>query len=137
MSVLLTHDIPVNREAMEAVTRALGVRQNPPDGLIVHVITETSEGVRVVEVWESAQHYEEFRDTRLAPVLGQVMADHGIVAPDKLPKPTITPAHDLVRGRQVVRAGLKAETEASGPVTKGVAPEAVFSSPGAEHRALL
>ncbi|HEY5185078.1 MAG TPA: hypothetical protein VIM19_09315 [Actinomycetes bacterium] len=103
----------------------------------MHVITETSEGVRVVDVWESAQHYEEFRDARLAPALGQVMADHGIVAPDKLPKPTITPAHDLVRGRPVARAGPKAETRASGPVTKGEAPEAVFSSPGAEHRALL
>jgi hypothetical protein len=106
MSVLLTQDIPLSREALEAVTTEMGVRLKPPDGLIVHLLTETPEGVHVMDLWESTEQYEQFRDARLNPAIGKVMADRGIVAPDKLPKPVITAAHDLVRGRQLTPAGL-------------------------------
>jgi hypothetical protein len=103
MAVLLTQDIPLSREALEAVTTEMGVRLKPPDGLIVHLMTEIPEGVHVVDVWESTEQYEQFR---LTPAIGKVMADRGIVAPDKLPKPVITAAHDLVRGRQLTPAGV-------------------------------
>ncbi|MDX6366407.1 MAG: hypothetical protein QOK30_1483 [Nocardioidaceae bacterium] len=39
MTVLLTMDLPVSREILEAVSSQMGVRDDPPDGLVVHVMT--------------------------------------------------------------------------------------------------
>jgi hypothetical protein len=98
MTVLLTLDLPFAADVVEAVTTEMGVRENPPDGLIVHINIETPEGVRVMDVWETAEHFERFRDDRLMPAFGKILADRGIDAGGPPPQPTVTEARDLVRG---------------------------------------
>ncbi len=98
MTVLLTQDLPVRREDVEAVSAELGVRENPPAGLIVHVFTVTPEGVHVVDVWESADHYYRFQRERLMPALGKVMAERGVPMEGAPPEPVFTEAFDLVTG---------------------------------------
>jgi hypothetical protein len=98
MTVLLTMDLPVSRDILEAVSSQMGVRDDPPDGLVVHVMTETADGVHVVDVWESVDQFTRFRDARLLPAMGQVMESAGIAMPDPPPEPEITEAHDLVVG---------------------------------------
>ncbi len=100
MPVLITFDVPMSRDVVEALGNEMGVRENPPEGLIVHVITEISGGgIHIVDIWESAADFERFRDSRLMPATTKVLADRGIDAPAEIPAPVVTPAHDLVRGR--------------------------------------
>lgn len=99
MAILLTQDLPVGREDLEAVSTEMGVRDNPPDGLILHTFTLTSEGVHVVDVWESSAHYDRFRDERLMPAMGKVMAQRGVPLDGPPPTPTLVDAFDVITGR--------------------------------------
>jgi hypothetical protein len=96
MTVLLTMDIPVGREDLEAVSAELGVRENRPDGLIMHTMIETPGGVRVVDVWESEPQWVRFREERLNPAIGKVMADRGVSLDGPPAEPTLNEAYDLV-----------------------------------------
>jgi hypothetical protein len=99
MTILLTIDIPVSRDVLEAVSAEMGVRENPPPGLVAHVMTETADGVHIVDIWDSREQFETFQDERLMGAMGKVMAAKGIPMPDAPSEPKITEAHDLVRGR--------------------------------------
>jgi hypothetical protein len=99
MPVLLTMDLPIGREDLEAVSSAMGVRDDPPDGLIVHVMTGTADGVHVVDIWESQDHFEQFNDARLVPTMQKVLGERGVALDGPPPKPTFDEAFDLVRGR--------------------------------------
>jgi hypothetical protein len=100
MTVLVTADIPVSRADVEAVGQDMGdVYDNPPEGLIVHIATETADGVHVVDVWESAEHQQRFMAERLGPSIAKVMQERGIPMDGPPPPFTITEAFDLIRGR--------------------------------------
>jgi hypothetical protein len=99
MTVVLTQDIPVPREDLEAVSQAMGVRENPPDGLIVHVMTETAQGVHVVDIWDSQEQFQKFLDERLMPTMQKVLSERGVAMDGPPPEPTFDEAFDLVRGR--------------------------------------
>jgi hypothetical protein len=100
MTVLVTADIPVSRSDVEAVGQDMGdVYDNPPEGLIVHVATETDAGVHIVDVWESAEHQQRFMAERLGPSIAKVMQDRGIPMDGPPPPFTITEAFDLIRAR--------------------------------------
>jgi hypothetical protein len=100
MAVLLTQDLPVGREDVEAVSAEMGVRESPPEGLILHTFTVTPAGVHVVDVWESTAHYDRFRDDRLMPAMGKVMAERGISMEGPPPTPEFSEAFDLIMGRR-------------------------------------
>ena len=58
---------------LDEVTEEMRVDQDPPDGILFHTHFEQDgqDGrVRVVDVWESQEAYERFRDTRLIPAMG-------------------------------------------------------------------
>ena len=42
MTLVMTMDVPASRADLEAISSGLGTHENPPDGLIVHVATETA-----------------------------------------------------------------------------------------------
>jgi hypothetical protein len=100
MTVLVTADIPVSRAAVEAVGKDMGdVYENPPEGLILHLATETADGVHVVDVWETAEHQQRFMAERLGPSIAKVMQELGIPMDGPPPPFVITEAFDLIRGR--------------------------------------
>jgi hypothetical protein len=70
------------------------------DGLILHTFIVTPEGVRIVDVWESSAHYDKFRDERLMPAMGKVMAERGIPMDGPPPAPEFNEAFDVITGRQ-------------------------------------
>jgi hypothetical protein len=99
MTVLVTADLPVSRADVEAVGKDMGdVYENPPDGLILHLATETSDGVHITDVWESAEHQQRFMAERLGPSVAKVTQERGIVM-DGPPPFIITEAFDVIRGR--------------------------------------
>lgn len=98
MTLVMTMDLPVTREDLEAVSADLGTHENPPDGLVVHVATMTTHGVHVTDVWESQAAFEKFRDNQLMPSMQKFMAEHNM-SMDQAPAPQLEEAFDVVRGR--------------------------------------
>ena len=99
MVVLLTMDLPISREDLEAVSSAMGIQDDPPDGLIAHVMTATADGVHVVDIWESQDHFQQFNTARLGPTMQTVFSERGVALDGPPPEPTFDDAFDLVRGR--------------------------------------
>ena len=97
MVVLMTMDVPLTREDVEAVSAAVG--PDPAKGLIAHVMTKTPEGVHVVDIWQSQADFQKFSDERLMPAMQQVSTERGISMDGPLPEPTFEEAFDLLRGR--------------------------------------
>ena len=98
MTVVMTMDLPVSRGDLESVSADLGTHENPPDGLIVHVATQTADGVHVVDVWESEAAFGKFRDNQLLPAMQKFMAEHNM-SMDQAPQPQLDEAFDVVQGR--------------------------------------
>jgi hypothetical protein len=100
MAIYLTMDLPVSRADLEAVSTAMGVRDEIPDGLIAHAAVDRPEGdgIRVVDLWESVEHFQRFADTLLKPTLDRVLAERGVELAGPPPEPTILEAYDVVRG---------------------------------------
>ena len=97
--VLLEQDFEgVSREDAEALTNDMGARENPPAGLIAHVVTETANGVHLVDIWESREDIQRFAQERLIPSMKNLSQERGIPMPDPIPDPKLTEAYDLVRG---------------------------------------
>jgi hypothetical protein len=99
MAVLVTMDFAVKLEDAQRVTDEMGARENPPEGLIAHVATDTGGGVHVVDIWESAEHFQKFAESMLMPAAQKVMDELGMTMADA-PDPKIEEAYDLVVGRQ-------------------------------------
>ena len=98
MTVVLEQHLPVPLAMIEEVSAHMGVVDNPPDGLIVHVATEEAGGTRILDIWESQADYEAFAATRLGPAVQTVAAAHGM-DPSEGEAPTFTEAFDVVRGK--------------------------------------
>jgi hypothetical protein len=74
----------VNAATYEAVMKELGLRgANPdwPSGIISHLAGFTSDGMYVVDVWESQQDFDAFLESRLMPAFEAVGG---------LPQPQVT-----------------------------------------------
>jgi hypothetical protein len=60
-------DVPASwQQYQQTVVRLL---EPVPVGLILHVAGPTAEGVRVIDIWESEQEWQQFRAERLAPAI--------------------------------------------------------------------
>jgi hypothetical protein len=96
MAVLMENFIEdSSAEIYDAVSEKLDARSNPPEGLIVHTaIAPEGGGLRVVDVWESREAFETFRDERLMPAVGSVLEERGIT-PAGPPTYEFSDLHDL------------------------------------------
>jgi heme-degrading monooxygenase HmoA len=56
-------------EQYDELNEALGVKDDAPDGLIMHMAGHTDDGMMVVDVWESAEKLQAFFDDRLGAAL--------------------------------------------------------------------
>jgi hypothetical protein len=68
MAIVVTAWAP-SRNAYEAVHEQVG---GPAAGLIVHTASEVDGKVRIVEVWESRQYFDEFVQSKLGPALANL-----------------------------------------------------------------
>jgi hypothetical protein len=99
MTILLEQELPVPRAMIEAVSAEMGVRDNPPPGLIAHLAIESGEGTRIVDIWNSKADYEAFRDARLNPAVDTVAAAAGQATGMPMPDPVYSEAFDVVLGK--------------------------------------
>jgi hypothetical protein len=80
MSVLLESVMSdgVTPELADEVEVEMGVRDDPPAGLVVHVRLIRQGRWHVVDVWDSIEAYETFVRDRLAPASQRVIERHGL-----------------------------------------------------------
>ena len=78
----------ITQQQYEAVIRELNLDQNPPEGGLFHIASLLPTGLRVVDLWESAEAFNKFSEARIAPAVKKV----GIAT-----QPTIEihPAHNV------------------------------------------
>lgn len=87
MSIVLTQDMPgATRAMVEAVNAELHIDVDRPPGLVLHTATETSEGVRIVDVWDSEADFLAFEHDRLRPAISAVADRFGLDL-DEMPAP--------------------------------------------------
>lgn len=86
----------VTREQYESVRKIVNFEGNAPTGGLFHVAAVTETGLRVVDVWERAEDFQSFVETRLMPgvqkvgISGepqvQVLPTHNIFTPGYIRK---------------------------------------------------
>src|SRR4051812_28353679 len=70
---MMTAEVPGANEAMyRQINETVGITaQSPPDGLVVHMAATTGDGMRIVDVWESAEAFRTFFEG-IKPTMEQV-----------------------------------------------------------------
>jgi hypothetical protein len=100
MAVLIENVFPVGvtNELLDAVTDEMGVDAKLPPGGIVPVHFEKDGRAHGVDMWESAEAFEQFVQSTLRPATGKVFSARGL-DPSSMGEPdvTITEVHRLVR----------------------------------------
>jgi len=57
----------VTPEQYDKVRESVNWEGEPPEGSVLHVPWFVDGGLRVVDIWDSPDHFQRFSDTRLAP----------------------------------------------------------------------
>jgi hypothetical protein len=100
MAIYLTMDLPVTRAVIEAISKAMDVNDDPPAGLIAHVAVDLpdGDGIRIVDIWDTREDFDRFRETQLDPTLHKMLPELGIQLDGPPPDPEFFDAYDVVRG---------------------------------------
>jgi hypothetical protein len=96
MQQLLPEGVPI--AMLDGVTEEMGVRADPPAGLIVHSQYQDGDRVRITDMWDSELDYRTFRDARLGPAMEKVAARNGMTIPAHQEEPVFLEMEDFVRG---------------------------------------
>ena len=73
MAILITKEL--NRADVATVGPWMdGVYDPPPEGLVAHVVTDTDEALRIIEIWESREDYERFSAEVHLPRMQEALA---------------------------------------------------------------
>jgi hypothetical protein len=76
MSYAFFYDVPGTEELYQRIKAEIG--DDPPKGLVVHLVVKSDGGLRHFNVWESTQDWERYRHERVAPAVGKVLAAAGV-----------------------------------------------------------
>jgi hypothetical protein len=101
MAVLMTYTFPegVNRDFIDEVSAEMKTHNDPPIGLVIHVLTEIDGRPQVIDVWESQDAHSRFTETRLMPAMSAVAERHGIHMDDMThAEAEFRPIYDLILG---------------------------------------
>lgn len=83
-----TTDFPegVGTQMYDGVNAAMGVENEPPAGMIFHWAGEVDGKWTLIDLWETREAYDTFREERLFPAIQQVSG----MNPADGPQPTIS-----------------------------------------------
>jgi hypothetical protein len=88
MTYAFTQDVPIDAAFYERIRVGLG--DQPPEGMIVHLALERDGGgLRYVDVWDTQAQWQRFVDERLHPVVHGLL--HEIFGDDLPPEPEQSP----------------------------------------------
>jgi hypothetical protein len=84
MTYAFYYDAPGTPQMYEMVSRELAAER--PEGLVLHLVTRTERGLRHLNVWQSRQQWETFRDRKVRPAVATVLTRMGVPIPDGPPE---------------------------------------------------
>jgi hypothetical protein len=98
MAEALMQDLPegFGQAEYDAVNEKMNVVADPPDGLIFHSAGQGPTGAwRIVDIWESREHFERFLQDRLMPAFIEVSGQQ----PEEGQQPDTTwwPIHNTIK----------------------------------------
>src|SRR5688572_25471500 len=100
MVVLVTQEFRgVSRDDAEEGSKRLNTGENPPAGLVAHVLTDIPGGIRSVDIWESEADFQTFVEERLMPMSKELAQERGLSL-EGIGQPTFVEAYDVYVGRQ-------------------------------------
>jgi hypothetical protein len=91
MTYALEYEVPGDAAIYGRVKSEIGTDQ--PEGIVVHLVVKTERGLRHIEVWDSRQAWETFRDGRVRPAVDKVLTAIGF---EQLPPPPAEEPIDVV-----------------------------------------
>jgi hypothetical protein len=62
----------------ERIAEAIG--DEKPEGMVIHLAAPRDGGVTMLDVWESREAYERFRESRLMPAVASVVGEQRMAA---------------------------------------------------------
>jgi len=95
MAVRLISRLSEGRGAVEydQVNEEANVAPDPPRGLIFHSAGDVDGVFTIIDVWESTDDLERFRDERLLPAIEKVMGEEAAW----MERPSVAEVHNIVR----------------------------------------
>jgi hypothetical protein len=96
VSYAFEYDVPANEQFYQRVKAEIG--DEKPRGLVAHLVVKRDGGLRHIEVWESKEDWERFRQERAEPALDKVFAAAGIAPRPPRPQEQELPLVDAVVG---------------------------------------
>jgi hypothetical protein len=75
VSYAFFYDVPGSEQMYQQVKEAIG--DEPPKGLIVHLVVHTDTGLRHINLWETREDWDRFRDERVEPAVHAVLTAAG------------------------------------------------------------
>jgi hypothetical protein len=94
LAVIMEMEMQVTPDQYDAVDAALDPAGNPPDGMIAHSARFDGDTLKILDIWESEQAFENFVESRLGPTIGQTLGDEAPPAP----QPRYTQLHNAHTG---------------------------------------
>jgi hypothetical protein len=94
LAVIMEMEMQVTPDQYDAVDAALDPVGNPPDGMIAHSARFDGDTLKILDIWESEQAFENFVESRLGPTIGQTLGDEAPQAP----QPQYTQLHNAHTG---------------------------------------
>lgn len=76
MAVRVTMEFPATTEQYDQVNQAIDA-EGTPDGLIVHSAVDQGDSMKIVDVWDSAEKFGAFAESRLGPKAAEVLGGDG------------------------------------------------------------
>ena len=70
-----SYEVPADEQLYRRVKAEIG--EERADGLVVHLVVKSDNGLRHIGVWESQADWEHFRDERVRPAVGTALAAAG------------------------------------------------------------
>ncbi len=78
MPIVMTAEIPASADMYDSMNAEMGMTsENLPRGLIAHYALPTDKGMRIFDVWESKEDFEEFAAGQLGPAMDKVIGGAG------------------------------------------------------------
>lgn len=82
MTYAFSIDVPIDSDVYTAIRDAVG--PETPEGLMVHLVHRTDNGLRYIDVWRSEDDWKRFASGRLQSAVEGVAAQFGVQPPEPL-----------------------------------------------------